>query len=59
MVFLKAVTVAVAGVVTLLAARRILRNLEAARVRVKKDEPQQRMTRLRQDPKTGVYFPEN
>jgi hypothetical protein len=61
MIVLKVITVIVAGILSLLALRLVMRELEAAKVRVKV-KPQQRprsMTRLRQDPRTGVYYPEN
>jgi hypothetical protein len=60
MLILKAITVAVAGVLTVLAIRRVMNELEAAKVRVraKADPRSQRVTRLRQDPRTGVYYPE-
>lgn len=61
MLTLKAIAVAVAGVLTILAVRRVMRELEAAKVRVKSaaDPRGRRVTRLRQDPRTGVYYPEN
>jgi hypothetical protein len=60
MLTLKAITVAVAGVLTLLAVRHVIRGLEAAKVRVrtKTDPGNARVTRLRQDPRSGVYYPE-
>jgi pseudouridine-5'-phosphate glycosidase len=60
MVLLKAVTVIAAGVLSMLALRQILHSLEAQKVRVKaSQQPPRPMTRLRQDPRTGVYYPEN
>ena len=61
MVALKLLTMLVAGVLGLLAIRHMMRELDAAKVRVKADRPQQPRspTRLRQDPRTGVYYPEN
>ena len=60
MVVLKVLTVLVAGILSLLAIRRMMRELEAARVRVRAGQPPRprSMTRLRQDPRTGVYYPE-
>jgi len=59
MLTLKAITVAVAGVLTILAIRRVMNELEAAKVRVKAAaDPRGRRVRLRQDPRTGVYYPE-
>lgn len=60
MVVLKLVTVVVAGILSLLAVRHMMRELDAAKVRVKtrQDRHPQAATRLRQDPRTGVYYPE-
>jgi hypothetical protein len=60
MLTLKAITVAVAGLLTVLAVRQVMNGLEAAKVRVraKTDPRNTRVTRLRQDPRTGVYYPE-
>lgn len=61
MVILKVVTVLIAGILSLLAVRHMMRELEAAKVRVRASQPRQPRpaTRLRQDPRTGVYYPEN
>lgn len=61
MIVLKVITVIVAGVLSVLALRHVMRELEAAKVRVKAKQPQRprSMTRLRQDPRTGIYYPEN
>jgi hypothetical protein len=61
MFVLKAVTVIAAGFLTLLALRYVMRELEAAKVRVRTRQPQppRSMTRLRQDPRTGIYYPED
>ena len=57
----KAVSVIVAGVLTVIAVRRaltMLKTLQHAKVRA--EAPRDRQpTRLRQDPKTGVYYPES
>jgi hypothetical protein len=60
MLTLKAITVAVAGVLTILAVRHVMNQVEAAKVRVrsKPNARQPHVTRLRQDPRTGVYYPE-
>ena len=59
MVLLKLVTIIAAGVLSLLAMRHLMRSMEAQKVRVKAGRPQSRpVTRLRQDPRTGVYYPE-
>ena len=56
MIFAKIVTVLLASVLTVIAARRLMREVEAAKVRVKPRQPNT-VTRLRQDPATGVYYP--
>jgi hypothetical protein len=60
MLVLKAVTVIAAGVLSVLAMRRLMENVEAAkaRVRVKPSTTPRAVTRLRQDPRTGIYYPE-
>ena len=60
MLTLKAITVVVAGVLTILAVRQIMNQLEAAKARVRSNAShrQRPVTRLRQDPRTGVYYPE-
>ncbi len=59
MVVLKVLTVIVLGVLTLLAFRHVMRQVEAARVRVKARTPRdpRAVKRLRQDPRTGIYYP--
>lgn len=61
MVVLKALTVIIAGVLSILAIRHLMRQAEAVKVRVKANRPRdpRAVTRLRQDPRTGVYYPEN
>lgn len=56
---LKVLTVAVAGLLTFVTMKRVMDEMRS-RVRVKTgDGPRQRaVTRLRQDPRTGVYYPE-
>lgn len=56
MLFAKVVTVLLASVLTVVAARRLMREVEAAKVRVKPRQPNT-VTKLRQDPATGVYYP--
>lgn len=60
MFVLKALTVIVTGILTLLALRHAMGELNAAKVRVKAKQPQspRTVTRLRQDPRTGIYYPE-
>ena len=60
MVFLKAVTFVVAGLLTLVAVRRMMGELDAAKARVntKPSGAPRAPKRLRQDPRTGIYYPE-
>jgi hypothetical protein len=56
---LKLVTVVVACVLTVLTIRKIMQQISASTAKVKVARPQQRaVTRLREDPRTGVYYPE-
>lgn len=59
MVVLKALTVIVFGVLSLLALRHVMRQVEAARVKVRasRSRDPRAMQRLRQDPRTGIYYP--
>jgi len=61
MVFLKMVTILVAGVLSLLAVRHLMREMEAAKARVKAARPRDPrvVTKLRQDPRTGIYYPQD
>ena len=56
MLFVKVVTVVIAGVLTVVTARRLMNEMNAARVRVKPRQPTA-VTKLRKDPATGVYSP--
>jgi hypothetical protein len=55
----KIVSVVVVGVLTALTARRVLNEVNAAkaRVHVRKSPTPNSVTKLRQDPATGVYYP--
>jgi hypothetical protein len=59
MLFAKVVTVLVAGVLTAITMRRVISAVNAAKARVHAKTPQQpnTVTRLRQDPATGIYYP--
>ncbi|WP_373502588.1 hypothetical protein [Aestuariivirga sp.] len=59
MLVLKAVTVLIAGLLSLLAVRHVMREMQAVKVKAttRQARPQQ-MRRLRQDPRTGIYYPE-
>ncbi|MFT3989427.1 hypothetical protein [Aestuariivirga sp.] len=59
MFVLKALTVVIAGWLTYLAVSRMMGQLEAARAQARvKPQRRQAPKRLRQDPRTGVYYPE-
>jgi hypothetical protein len=56
----KAVSVIAAGVLTVITLRRaftMMKSLQQAKVRA--EAPRPPATRLRQDPNTGVYYPES
>jgi hypothetical protein len=57
---LKALTIAVAGILTAAALKQLMDALNAAKARVAVRRPadSRAVTRLRQDPKTGIYYPE-
>jgi hypothetical protein len=50
------VTVIIAGVLTILTARRLMNEVNAAKIRVKPRQPNT-VTKLRQDTSTGIYYP--
>jgi hypothetical protein len=58
MLFAKIVTVIIAGVLTVVTARQLMNQVKEAKARVK---PRQSatITKLRQDPSTGIYYPDN
>jgi hypothetical protein len=58
MIFAKTVSILLAGVLAVAAFRRLMGALEAAKAQVKPVRNPQPLTRLRQDPRTGVYYPE-
>lgn len=58
MTILKLLAVAITGILSLLFARHLMHQMQEARVRVRPQRPNRPMTRLRQDPRTGVYYPE-
>ncbi len=59
MLLVKVVTVVIVGVLTALTARRLLSEMNAAKARVNAKAQRQptSVTKLRQDPRTGVYYP--
>ncbi|MGE3830033.1 MAG: hypothetical protein AB7F76_03475 [Parvibaculaceae bacterium] len=58
---LKFMTLAVAGIVTIAIIRKVMDVINASRAQVKvRPQNENREVRsLRQDPKTGIYFPED
>ena len=60
MLVVKALTVLIAGVLTIFVLRRMMAGLDTAKARVKPRQASRprKVTRLRQDPRTGVYYPE-
>ena len=61
MVILKVLTVFLAGILSILAVRHMMREMQAVKVRAnvrRAPHPQSRI-RLRQDPRTGIYYPES
>jgi hypothetical protein len=57
---LKLLAIVVASILTVITVRRVFEQLKAqrARVQTRNPDPQRTVTRLRQDPKTGIYYPE-
>jgi hypothetical protein len=60
MVVLKTVVLLIAGLLSILAVRHVMREMQPVKVKsnTRSSRPQA-MRRLRQDPRTGVYYPEN
>lgn len=59
---LKALTIAVAGILTAAALKQVMDALNAARAKVavrQRPMDPRAVTRLRQDPRTGIYYPES
>ena len=57
---LKALTITVAGILTAAVIKQVMDGLNAAKARVQARRPvdPRAVKRLRQDPKTGIYYPE-
>ena len=55
MFLIKAVTLILAGWLSFLALRHLTNGLQAAKVRVRSRQQPRPGTRLRQDPRTGIY----
>ncbi len=60
MVVLKLLFLVAAAVLSVLALRFMMRERQAVKVKARPRNPQdlRRLRRLRQDPRTGVYYPE-
>ncbi|MGQ0483975.1 MAG: hypothetical protein ACT4SY_01275 [Hyphomicrobiales bacterium] len=59
MFFAKTIAILLAGVLTIVTLRRLKAAIEAATAPVKPVQNPSPPTRLRQDPRTGVYHPED
>lgn len=61
MVVLKVLSLIVAAVLSLMAFRLMMREMQAVKVKARARRPQdvRQLRRLRQDPRTGVYYPED
>ena len=57
MVALKAFSLVVAGLLSLLAVGFMVREMQALKVKARSRQAVRPMRRLRQDPRTGVYYP--
>lgn len=56
---LRVLIVVAAGILTAMAIRHLMSGMQASKVRVRTAQRDPRaVKRLRQDPKTGIYFPE-
>ncbi|WP_421693462.1 hypothetical protein [Aestuariivirga sp.] len=59
MVVLKALSLLIAAFLSLMAFGLVMRQMQAVRVKAQSQPARpQRLRRLRQDPRTGVYYPE-
>jgi len=59
MVALKALSVLVAGLLSLVAVGFMVREMQAVKVKARTRQTREpQMRRLRQDPRTGIYYPE-
>jgi len=57
MVALKALSLVVAGFLSLLAVGFMVREMQAVKVKARSRQAVRPARRLRQDPRTGVYYP--
>jgi hypothetical protein len=58
MIFTKTVFILLAGALAVVAVRRLMGTIEAAKARVQPRRDPRQVTKLRQDPRTGIYYPE-
>lgn len=58
---LKLLAIVVVGILGVMTLKRVMSEvqLQKARVRTEKPRPAKAVTRLRQDERTGIYYPEN
>jgi hypothetical protein len=54
----RTLSILLAGLVAYLTLRNLFGTLEQAKARVQPDPGKLRITRLRQDPRTGIYYPD-
>ena len=61
MTLIKLLVLAVAGILSFVVAQHMLRGMQMAKARVRPSTPRhpRSVRRLRQDPRTGVYSPED
>jgi len=59
MIFVKTVSIILAGLLAAVTIRQLLGGKQPAKARVRPQRNPDRVTRLRQDPRTGIYYPEN
>ncbi len=59
MIFVKTVSIILAGLLAAVTIRQLLGGKQPAKARVRPQHPARQVTKLRQDPRTGIYYPEN
>lgn len=57
MIVLKALAVLVLGLMSFVAAFLMLRQMQAVKVKARSRQTNPQIRRLKQDPRTGVYYP--
>lgn len=57
---IRTIAIAAAGLLATYAVRKVMAGVEASRVKARAQAPQdaRAVTKLRQDPRTGIYYPE-